>query len=62
MSIDNQKNKIMKIISKKIIKFKGISPLENEIDFFFNKTDKNLVFNNLKFTKTLTKVISKLSI
>ena len=62
MSIDNQKNKIMKIISKKIIKFKKISPLENEIDFFFNKTDKNLVFNNLKFTKTLTKVISKLSI
>ena len=61
MSIDNQKNKRIKITRKKIIKYKKISPLENEIDFFFNKTDKNVIFNNLKFSKTLTNLISRLS-
>ena len=61
MKSDLQNNKRMEIYKKKIIKYKNISPLENEINFFFDKTDKNKLYNNLSFTKSLTNIISKLS-
>ena len=60
---DNQNNKKMKIFNQKIIKFPKISPLENEIKFFLTRADdkKRKAYNNLNFTKYLTKTISGLS-
>ena len=59
---DAQKNKKIDFINQKIIKYSKISPLENEINFFLNKTtNKKVSYNNLFFTDKLTKLILSLS-
>ena len=59
---DLQKNKKVKFYNQKNIKFTNISPLENEINFFLRKSSSNKSnYNNLIFTRKLTKLILNLS-
>ena len=59
---DLQKNKKVKFYNQKNIKFTNISPLENEINFFLRKSSSNKNnYNNLIFTRKLTKLILNLS-
>jgi UDP-2-acetamido-3-amino-2,3-dideoxy-glucuronate N-acetyltransferase len=58
---DNHKNKRLKIIKSKKIKFNKISPLENEINFFYKQVRNNKNYNNLDLTLNLTKILEKLT-
>ena len=58
---DKSKNKVIKITKKKNINFKNISALENEINFFLDKADNNVSYNNLSLTKNITECLENFS-
>ena len=58
---DNHKNKRLKIIKSKKINFNKISPLENEINFFYKQIRNNKNYNNLDLTLNITKILQKLT-
>ena len=58
---DKSKNKVIKITKKKNINFKNISALENEINFFLDKADNNISYNNLSLTKNITECLENFS-
>lgn len=58
---DKSKNKVIKITKKKNINFKNISALENEINFFLDKADNNVSYNNLSLTKSITECLENFS-